>query len=159
MARTGARGRCQALLLAALALCATCACVPAAHAGALRASAISAAPEPSQYPLLQPRHGGRHASAPSALSPSLSLSPDIMPLLPSPGPGDDALAPSDVAATIPSSPSPPNPDALEPDSAFAPFGSAAPAAVSGMQSSAPPAPRVAWAALPAVGLVAAMWLA
>ncbi|XBI21969.1 hypothetical protein VPH35_063042 [Triticum aestivum] len=155
MPRTGARAGRHALLLAALALCAACACVPAAHAGALRASAISAAPEPSPYP----RHGGRHADAPSALPPSLSLSPDIMPLLPSPGPGDDALAPSDAAATIPSSPSPPNPDALEPDSAFAPFGSAAPTAVSGMQSSAPPPPRVAWAVLPAVGLVAAMWLA
>ncbi|XP_044345508.1 classical arabinogalactan protein 26 [Triticum aestivum] len=157
MARTGARARRHALLLAALALCAACACVPAAHAGALRASAISAAPEPSPYPLLQPRH--RHASAPTALPPSLSLSPDIMPLLPSPSPGDDTLAPSDAAATIPSSPSPPNPDALEPDSAFAPFGSAAPAAVAGMQSSAPSRPRMAWAVLPAVGLVAAMWLA
>ncbi|KAI5002357.1 hypothetical protein ZWY2020_027007 [Hordeum vulgare] len=148
MARTGAARR--HLVLAALALCAACACAPA---GALRPSTISAAPEPSPYPL-------RHPSAPSALPPSLSLSPDIMPLLPSPGPGDDALAPSDAAATIPSSPSPPNPDALEPDSAFAPFGSAAPAAVAGMQSSAPPpASRVSWAALPAVGLVAAMWLA
>ncbi|XP_044973354.1 classical arabinogalactan protein 25-like [Hordeum vulgare subsp. vulgare] len=155
MARTGAAPR--HLVLAALALCAACACAPA---GALQPSTISAAPEPSPYPLLQPRHGGRQPSAPSALPPSLSLSPDIMPLLPSPGPGDDALAPSDAAATIPSSPSPPNPDALEPDSAFAPFGSAAPAAVAGMQSSAPPpASRVSWAALPAVGLVAAMWLA
>ncbi|KAM3354411.1 hypothetical protein ACQJBY_025219 [Aegilops geniculata] len=159
MARTGARAGRHALLLAALVLCAACARAPAARAGALRASAISAAPEPSPYPLLHPRHGGRHAGAPSALPPSLSLSPDIMPLLPSPGPGDDALAPSDAAATIPSSPSPPNPDALEPDSAFAPFGSAAPAAVAGMQSSAPPRPRMAWAVLLAVGLVAAMWLA
>ncbi|KAE8803334.1 hypothetical protein D1007_20924 [Hordeum vulgare] len=151
MARTG--GAPRHLVLAALALCAACACAPA---GALRPSTISAAPEPSPYPLRQPRH----PSAPSALPPSLSLSPDIMPLLPSPGPGDDALAPSDAAATIPSSPSPPNPDALEPDSAFAPFGSAAPAAVAGMQSSAPrPPPRMSWALLLAVGLVAAMWLA
>ncbi|XP_037416942.1 vegetative cell wall protein gp1-like [Triticum dicoccoides] len=115
MARTGAIPR--HLLLGALVLCAACVCAPA---GALRASAISVAPEPSQYPLLQPRHGGRHASAPSALPPSLSLSLNIMPLIPSPGPGEDALTPSDAAATIPSSPRSPNPDALEPDSAFAP---------------------------------------
>ncbi|XP_051228077.1 uncharacterized protein [Lolium perenne] len=150
-ARTGARGQSQRhLVLAALLLCGACA------ADALRASAISAAPAPSPSPshsLPRPRHGG-HPSIPP------SLSPDIMPLLPSPGPGDDALAPSYAAATIPSSPSPPNPDALEPDSAFAPFGSAAPATVAAQSHAPRPAPapaRVAWAA--AVGLVAAMWLA
>ncbi|XP_047056199.1 classical arabinogalactan protein 26-like [Lolium rigidum] len=150
-ARTGARGQPQRhlVVLAALLLCAACA------ADALQASSISAAPASSPSPSHSlPRHGGHHPSIPP------SLSPDIMPLLPSPGPGDDALAPSYAAATIPSSPSPPNPDALEPDSAFAPFGSAAPATVAA-QSHAPrpAAPRVAWAALSALGLVAAMWLA
>ncbi|CAM0884800.1 unnamed protein product [Alopecurus aequalis] len=154
MARAGARGR-RHLLLAALLLCVACTSAPGVAAAALRASAISAAPSPSpsSHPLPRPRHGV-HPSVPPALS------PDIMPLLPSPGPGDAALAPSDAAATIPSSPSPPNPDALEPDSAFAPFSSAAPATVAAQSSASRPAPpRAAWAALSAVVLVAAMWLA
>ncbi|KAG8079024.1 hypothetical protein GUJ93_ZPchr0007g6249 [Zizania palustris] len=142
MARARARSGGQVFLVALVLLHAACAATPAA---AMRTSAISAAPE-SPHPR-QP--GGRHAAA--ALPPALS--PDIMPMLPSPSAGADAAPPSDVVPTIPSSLSPPNPDALEPDSALAPFGSAPAIAA---QSAAPPPPaRVAWAL--AVGLLA-MWL-
>ncbi|EMS61043.1 hypothetical protein TRIUR3_28574 [Triticum urartu] len=153
MARPGATPRYP--LLAVLVFCAACACTPDAHADAPRSSTISASPEPSPYPLLQPRHGNRHACAPAG---AIAL-PNIMLLLPSPGPGNDALAPSDAAATIPSNPSPPNPNAVEPDSAFVPLGPAARAAVARMQSSTPMPPDVAWAVLPAVGLMVTMWLA
>jgi hypothetical protein len=97
------RGR--LLILAVLALHhAACA------ASALRASAISAAPEyPRQH------------------SHSAALSPDIMPLPPSPAEDGSAPPPSDAVPTIQSSPSPPNPDALQPNSALAPYGYDAPA--------------------------------
>ncbi|EAY77154.1 hypothetical protein OsI_05120 [Oryza sativa Indica Group] len=137
--------------------------VLAAPAAALRTSAISAAPEYPRLPTGPGHGGGRHAApAPAAvLPPAPALSPDIMPLLPSPGPDSDgsAEAPSDVMPTIPSSPSPPNPDALLPDSALAPFGSAP--AVSAQSRAPPPstttAAAAAWALPVAVGLVA-MWL-
>jgi hypothetical protein len=127
MARTRARLLLGLAILAALhhAACA---------ASALRASAISAAPE---YPV--PRHPSHSAPA---------LSPDIMPLLPSPA-SDDAVP------TIQSSPSPPNPDALEPDSAFAPLGYAPAVAA---QSRAPAPLRTAPWALPVGMLLLAMWL-
>ncbi|XP_027166928.1 classical arabinogalactan protein 27-like [Coffea eugenioides] len=51
------------------------------------------------------------------LSPNTEISPDIAPLLPSPG---------STTTTIPSNPSPPNPDGVSsvgPDPAFAPAGS------------------------------------
>ncbi|XWS39075.1 hypothetical protein CRYUN_Cryun18bG0019000 [Craigia yunnanensis] len=62
-----------------------------------------------------------------ALSPFQELSPDIAPLLPSPG----GVVPTTGSSmpTIPSSPSPPNPDdlmAAGPGSAFPPFGSLPP---------------------------------
>ncbi|XP_062150349.1 classical arabinogalactan protein 25 [Alnus glutinosa] len=61
---------------------------------------------------------------PPPLSPFQELSPDILPLLPSPG---GAVPPTGFSMpTIPSSPSPPNPDELVapgPDSAFSPLGS------------------------------------
>ncbi|XP_022723112.1 classical arabinogalactan protein 25-like [Durio zibethinus] len=58
------------------------------------------------------------------LSPFQELSPDIVPLLPSPG----EVVPTTGSSmpTIPSTPSPPNPDdlmAAGPGSAFSPFGS------------------------------------
>ncbi|XP_062208735.1 classical arabinogalactan protein 26-like [Phragmites australis] len=143
MARTCARGRLLLIGLAVLALHHV-----ACAAAALRASAISAAPE---YP--PPRLPKQHHSH-SALPPALS--PDIMPVLPSPA--EDGAAPplSDVVPTIPSSPSPPNPDSLEPNSALAPFGYApAVAAQSAAPAPARAAASVAWA-LP-VGLLA-MWL-
>ncbi|XP_020221810.1 classical arabinogalactan protein 26 [Cajanus cajan] len=62
---------------------------------------------------------------PSSLSPFQELSPDIAPLLPSPGGVLPTPAGSDIP-TIPSNPSPPNPDdmiAPGPLSAFSPFGS------------------------------------
>ncbi|KAG8053990.1 hypothetical protein GUJ93_ZPchr0001g31043 [Zizania palustris] len=143
MARARARGG-QVFLVAVVLLHAACAATPAA---ALRTSAISAAPE---YP--HPRQpGDRHAAA-VALPPALS--PDIMPLLPSPGADGDAAPPSDVVPTIPSSPSPPNPDALLPDSAPAPFGSA-PAVAAQSTTPPPPLARVAWSL--AAGLLS-MWL-
>lgn len=77
----------------------------------LPASTISAAP----------------ALLPDPTSPSSSppaLSPDIYPIFPTPG--GSQLAPSDSSAPlIPSSPSPPNPDAfsaLGPEAAFSPEG-------------------------------------
>ncbi|CAH8392021.1 unnamed protein product [Eruca vesicaria subsp. sativa] len=58
------------------------------------------------------------------ISPFQELSPEIAPLLPSPG---DALPSGTGAGTIPSSPSPPDPDTSDassyPDPAFAPFAS------------------------------------
>ncbi|XP_059434590.1 classical arabinogalactan protein 25 [Corylus avellana] len=61
---------------------------------------------------------------PPPLSPFQELSPDIAPLLPSPG---GVVPPTGSSIpTIPSSPSPPNPDELVapgPDSAFSPLGS------------------------------------
>ncbi|RDX89197.1 hypothetical protein CR513_29105, partial [Mucuna pruriens] len=62
---------------------------------------------------------------PSSLSPFQELSPDIAPLLPSPGGVLPTPTGSDIP-TIPSNPSPPNPDdiiAPGPLSAFSPFGS------------------------------------
>ncbi|ESW19850.1 hypothetical protein PHAVU_006G160600 [Phaseolus vulgaris] len=62
---------------------------------------------------------------PSSLSPFQELSPDIAPLLPSPGGLLPTPTGSDIP-TIPSNPSPPNPDdeiAPGPLSAFSPFGS------------------------------------
>ncbi|TKY72023.1 hypothetical protein E2542_SST00757 [Spatholobus suberectus] len=62
---------------------------------------------------------------PTSLSPFQELSPDIAPLLPSPGGVLPTPAGSDIP-TIPSNPSPPNPDdiiAPGPLSAFSPFGS------------------------------------
>ncbi|XP_012568131.1 uncharacterized protein [Cicer arietinum] len=61
----------------------------------------------------------------SSLSPFQDLSPDISPLLPSPGDALPTPAGSDIP-TIPSNPSPPNPDdviASGPFNAFAPYGS------------------------------------
>ncbi|XP_040375796.1 classical arabinogalactan protein 26-like [Oryza brachyantha] len=157
MATARARGgrACAALVALVLLL------LPLLHdAAALRTSAISAAPE---YPHPHPRLAARHAaSAAPALPPTAAapaLSPDIMPLLPSPGPDSDgaaAAAPSDVMPTIQSSPSPPNPDALEPDSALAPFGSA-PAVAAQSLAPPPPPPSMAWALPVGAGLVA-MWL-
>ncbi|XP_062187707.1 vegetative cell wall protein gp1-like [Phragmites australis] len=146
MARTLARGRLLLVGLAVLVLHHAACATPAA--AALRASAISAAPE---YPLPRlPRQHHSHLALPPALS------PDIMPVLPSPADDGAAVPPSEAVPTIPSSPSPPNPDALEPNSAFAPYGYAPAVAA---QSPAPAPPRaaasVAWA-LP-VGLLA-MWL-
>ncbi|TKW18758.1 hypothetical protein SEVIR_5G452700v4 [Setaria viridis] len=119
----------------------------------LPALSISAAPEYPPLPRL-PRQHGHHPH--SALPPAaLALSPDIMPVLPSPAEDGAAAPPSDAEPTIPSSPSPPNPDALEPNSAFAPSGYAPAVAA---QSPAPPPARaatVAWA-LPVVALLA-MW--
>ncbi|KAL1195630.1 Classical arabinogalactan protein 25 [Cardamine amara subsp. amara] len=66
------------------------------------------------------------SSLPSSptISPFQQLSPEIAPLLPSPG---DALPSDDGTGTIPSSPSPPDPDTNDgsyPDPvAFAPFAS------------------------------------
>ncbi|KAK2393985.1 hypothetical protein P8452_15881 [Trifolium repens] len=63
--------------------------------------------------------------SPSTLSPFQVLSPDISPLLPSPGGALPTPAGSDIP-TIPSNPSPPNPDdviASGPFNAFAPYGS------------------------------------
>ncbi|KAJ0243815.1 Classical arabinogalactan protein 25 [Hirschfeldia incana] len=58
------------------------------------------------------------------ISPFQELSPEIAPLLPSPG---DALPSGAGPGTIPSSPSPPDPDTSDassyPDPAFAPFAS------------------------------------
>lgn len=62
---------------------------------------------------------------PSSLSPIQELSPDISPLLPSPGGALPTPADSDIP-TIPSNPSPPNPDdviAPGPFNAFSPYGS------------------------------------
>ncbi|CAJ1962265.1 unnamed protein product [Sphenostylis stenocarpa] len=62
---------------------------------------------------------------PSSLSPFQELSPDIAPLLPSPGGVLPTPSGSDIP-TIPSNPSPPNPDDLiapGPLSALSPFGS------------------------------------
>ncbi|KAL6616667.1 hypothetical protein ACP70R_038937 [Stipagrostis hirtigluma subsp. patula] len=145
MARTRGRGGLLLLGLAVLALHHAACSLPAARA--LRASAISAAPE---YPLPRlPKHHRSHSALPPALS------PDIMPVLPSPAEDGFAAPPSDAVPTIPSSPSPPNPDALEPNSAFAPFGYAPAVAA---QSAAPPPARAASAAWPlAVGALA-MWL-
>ncbi|GJN16788.1 hypothetical protein PR202_gb03809 [Eleusine coracana subsp. coracana] len=132
------------------------------HAGcavaALRSSSISAAPEYPRLPTRQHSHSHSHSALPPAPAPAMSasLSPDIMPLLPSPAEDGAAAPPSDAVPTIPSSPSPPNPDALEPNSAFAPFGYAPAVAA---QSGAPPPPQLR-AALP-VGLLLmllAMWL-
>uniref|UniRef100_A0A0D9YJT6 Uncharacterized protein n=1 Tax=Oryza glumipatula TaxID=40148 RepID=A0A0D9YJT6_9ORYZ len=154
MASARARGGRAFFFLAAFVL------VLAAPAAALRTSAISAAPEYPRLPTGPGHGGGRHAApAPAVVLPP-ALSPDIMPLLPSPGPDSDgsAEAPSDVMPTIPSSPSPPNPDALLPDSALAPFGSAP--AVAAQSRAPPPSPTTvaaAWALPVAVGLVA-MWL-
>nr|CAB3479387.1 unnamed protein product [Digitaria exilis] len=154
MARTRARGRrlllAVVLAFAVVALHHASPCAAAASS-ALPASSISAAP--ADAPLLPRLPGQRHRQAPhSALPPAPALSPDIMPVLPSPGEDGAAAPPSDAEPTIPSSPSPPNPDALEPNSAMAPFGYAPAVAA---QSPAPPPARlaaVAWA-LP----VAALW--
>ncbi|XP_066380232.1 classical arabinogalactan protein 26-like [Miscanthus floridulus] len=146
MARARGRGRgCLLLLLAFLAGAAA-----GRHdAPAPRASSISAAPEYPPLPRLPNQHHGRHAAGP-ALPPALS--PDIMPVLPSPAEDGAAPVPDAGEPTIPSSPSPPNPDALEPDSALAPFGSApAVAAQSHAVASA------SASALPLLGLLA-MWL-
>ncbi|XP_027931538.1 classical arabinogalactan protein 26 [Vigna unguiculata] len=62
---------------------------------------------------------------PSSLTPFRELSPDIAPLFPSPGGVLPTPTGSDIP-TIPSNPSPPNPDDLiapGPLSAFSPFGS------------------------------------
>uniref|UniRef100_A0A0R0GRT1 Uncharacterized protein n=1 Tax=Glycine max TaxID=3847 RepID=A0A0R0GRT1_SOYBN len=62
----------------------------------------------------------------SSLSPFQELSPDIAPLLPSPGGVLPTPAAGSDIPTIPSNPSPPNPDdiiAPGPLSAFSPFGS------------------------------------
>ncbi|TXG71807.1 hypothetical protein EZV62_000386 [Acer yangbiense] len=62
---------------------------------------------------------------PQSLPPYQELSPDISPLLPSPGGVLPSPAQSSMP-TIPSNPSPPNPDdflATGPESAFPPFGS------------------------------------
>ncbi|KAK3162972.1 hypothetical protein QOZ80_1BG0096010 [Eleusine coracana subsp. coracana] len=124
-----------------------------------QASSISAAPEYPRLPTTrQHSHSHSHSALPPAPAPAMSasLSPDIMPLLPSPAEDGAAAPPSDAVPTIPSSPSPPNPDALEPNSAFAPFGYAPAVAA---QSGAPPPPQLR-AALP-VGLLLmllAMWL-
>ncbi|CAG7910926.1 hypothetical protein BRARA_J01701 [Brassica rapa] len=63
-------------------------------------------------------------STPTISPPFQELSPEIAPLLPSPG---DALPSGAGAGTIPSSPSPPDPDTSDgssyPDPAFAPFAS------------------------------------
>ncbi|KAG4945822.1 hypothetical protein JHK87_041829 [Glycine soja] len=64
--------------------------------------------------------------SPSSLSPFQELSPDIAPLLPSPGGVLPTPAAGSDIPTIPSNPSPPNPDdiiAPGPLSAFSPFGS------------------------------------
>lgn len=148
MARARARGRLLLLLLAFLAVAAA-----ARHdAPAPRASSsISAAPE---YPRLPNRHHGRHAAGP-ALPPALpELSPDIMPVLPSPAEDGAAPAPGAEEPTIPSSPSPPNPDALEPDSALAPFGSA-----HAVAQQSPAVASASTSALPVLGgLLAMLWL-
>ncbi|OEL36198.1 hypothetical protein BAE44_0002784 [Dichanthelium oligosanthes] len=152
MARTRARGRLLLVVLAAvLALHHSSSC---AAASALRASSISAAPAYPPLPRLPNPKQYHHPH--SALPPAMSLSPDIMPVLPSPAEDGAAAPPSDAEPTIPSSPSPPNPDALEPNSAFAPFGYAPAVAA---QSPAPPPARVAavaWA-LHVVLLLLAMW--
>ncbi|KAK2646562.1 hypothetical protein Ddye_021757 [Dipteronia dyeriana] len=65
------------------------------------------------------------ANPPQSLPPYQELSPDISPLLPSPGGVLPSPAESSMP-TIPSNPSPPNPDdflATGPESAFSPFGS------------------------------------
>ncbi|XP_018443965.2 classical arabinogalactan protein 25 [Raphanus sativus] len=68
-------------------------------------------------------HSSSLPSTPT-ISPFQELSPEIAPLLPSPG---DALPSGAGADTIPSSPSPPDPDtsygSSYPDPAFAPFAS------------------------------------
>ncbi|KAG2603237.1 vegetative cell wall protein gp1-like [Panicum virgatum] len=149
MARTRARGR--LLLLAVLAAVLALHLAPSrSTAAALRASSISAAPADAPLPRLPRQHGHPHSAPP----PAVPLSPDIMPVLPSPAEDGAAAPPSDAEPTIPSSPSPPNPDALEPNSALAPFGYAPAVAA---QSPAPPPARlatVAWA-LPVALL--AMW--
>lgn len=63
--------------------------------------------------------------SPSSISPFQNLSPEIAPLLPSPGGALPTPTGSDIP-TIPSNPSPPNPDdviAPGPFYAFAPYGS------------------------------------
>jgi hypothetical protein len=157
MARTRAPGA-RLLLLAAVATVllalhhAPSPC--AAWTAALPASTISAAPEYPPLPRLPTRHHHHHSALPPAPQ---GLSPDIMPVLPSPAEDGAAAPPSDAEPTIPSSPSPPNPDALEPNSAFAPSGHAPAVAA---QSPAPPPARaaaaVAWA-LPTVVALLAMW--
>ncbi|KAK7303169.1 hypothetical protein RJT34_14071 [Clitoria ternatea] len=89
---------------------------------------------------------------PSSLSPFQDLSPDIAPLLPSPGGVLPTPSGSDIP-TIPSNPSPPNPDdiiAPGPLSALSPFGS--------MQASSN-APRSVVFSLPttAFAALAAYW--
>lgn len=77
----------------------------------LKTSTISAAPGILPY---DPKF--------SSLAPALA--PDVMPVFPTPG-GSAAAPPAGSLPTIPSSPSPPNPDELQPNSATAPSGSAA----------------------------------
>ncbi|OEL33761.1 hypothetical protein BAE44_0005219 [Dichanthelium oligosanthes] len=128
---------------------------PPAPSPPLQASSISAAPAYPPLPRLPNPKQHRHPH--SALPPAMSLSPDIMPVLPSPAKDDAAAPPSDAEPTIPSSPSPPNPDALEPNSAFAPFGYGPAVAA---QSPAPPSARVAavaWALPVVLLLLLAMW--
>ncbi|XP_010524766.1 PREDICTED: classical arabinogalactan protein 25-like [Tarenaya hassleriana] len=72
-----------------------------------------------------------HSSSPTAIpsSPTISpfeqLSPEIAPLLPSPGGAHPSADGSSAVPTIPSSPSPPDPDTdlADPDPAFAPAAS------------------------------------
>lgn len=155
MASARARGG-RAFFLLVLVLVVLAAPARAADVGHLRGAGVPAAPHRAG-PRRREARGARARGGPP---PAPALSPDIMPLLPSPGPDSDgsAEAPSDVMPTIPSSPSPPNPDALLPDSALAPFGSAP--AVAAQSRAPPPSTTTAAAARGApvaVGLVA-MWL-
>ncbi|KAJ1414265.1 classical arabinogalactan protein 26-like [Sesbania bispinosa] len=87
-------------------------------------SSYSSPPIP-KVPTLSSSPASLTEPPPSTLSPFQELSPDIAPLLPSPGGALPTPAGSDIP-TIPSNPSPPNPDdmiAPGPLSALSPFGS------------------------------------
>ncbi|KAB8085128.1 hypothetical protein EE612_007868 [Oryza sativa] len=134
--------------------------VLAAPAAALRTSAISAAPEYPRLPTGPGHGGGRHAApAPAAVLPPAPALAGHNAAAPVPGARLRRLRRGAVRRHAHHPSSPPNPDALLPDSALAPFGSAPAVAA---QSRAPPpstttAAAAAWALPVAVGLVA-MWL-